>query len=92
MRHPRPSTHHDRPRAGVAARREGQSAASCRWASADIITCCMRKDPAARFQTMDDLVNALVGIYRTISGAGMSSYLEAFPGQRRPQRADRPQA
>lgn len=46
---------------------------------ADIITRCMRKNPAERFQTMDELVNALIAIYRGIAGAGMSSYMEAFP-------------
>jgi serine/threonine protein kinase len=48
---------------------------------ADIIHRCMQKDPAHRFQTMDELVAALVTIYRSIAGAGMSSYMEAFPQQ-----------
>ena len=46
---------------------------------ADIITCCMQKNPAQRFATMDDLVNALIGVYRNVAGAGMSTYMEAFP-------------
>lgn len=46
---------------------------------AEIIMCCLRKDPAQRFTTMDELVNALIPIYRGIAGAGMSSYMEAFP-------------
>ncbi len=46
---------------------------------AEIITKCMEKDPAARYQTMDELVNALIGVYRSIAGAGMSTYMEAFP-------------
>jgi eukaryotic-like serine/threonine-protein kinase len=46
---------------------------------ADIITRCMQKDPKQRFQTMDELVNALIAVYRTIAGAGMSTYMEAFP-------------
>jgi hypothetical protein len=46
---------------------------------ADVITCCMQKNPAQRFATMDDLVNVLIQIYRTIVGPGMSSYMEAFP-------------
>ncbi len=46
---------------------------------AEIVMCCLRKDPAQRFSTMDELVNQLVGIYRGIAGAGMSSYMEAFP-------------
>jgi hypothetical protein len=39
----------------------------------------MEKDPTQRFQTMDDLVNALIAIYRGIAGPGMSTYMEAFP-------------
>jgi len=46
---------------------------------AEVITCCMQKNPAQRFQTMDDLVNALVQIYRGVVGPGMSTYMEAFP-------------
>src|SRR5690349_3898763 len=46
---------------------------------ADIITRCMQKNPAQRFATMDELVNALVHIYRGVAGAGMSTYMEAFP-------------
>ncbi len=46
---------------------------------AEIVMCCLRKDPAQRFTTMDELVNALIPIYRGIAGAGMSSYMEAFP-------------
>ncbi|HEY5927486.1 MAG TPA: serine/threonine-protein kinase [Kofleriaceae bacterium] len=45
----------------------------------DIITRCMQKDPKQRFQTMDELVNALIQVYRGIAGAGMSTYMEAFP-------------
>jgi hypothetical protein len=39
----------------------------------------MQKNPAQRFQTMDDLVNALIQIYRGVVGPGMSTYMEAFP-------------
>jgi serine/threonine protein kinase len=46
---------------------------------ADIVACCMQKDPAQRFASMDDLVGALVQIYRGIAGPGMSTYMEAFP-------------
>ena len=46
---------------------------------AEIITRCMQKDPGQRYQTMDELVNALIGVYRTIAGPGMSTYMEAFP-------------
>ena len=46
---------------------------------AEIITRCLDKDPAGRPQSMDELVNALIPIYRSIAGAGMSTYMEAFP-------------
>src|SRR5688572_6522527 len=46
---------------------------------ADVITRCMQKNPAQRFGTMDELVNALVAIYRGVAGPGMSTYMEAFP-------------
>src|SRR3954465_9409591 len=34
---------------------------------ADIITRCMQKNPSQRFSTMDELVNALIAIYRGIA-------------------------
>jgi serine/threonine-protein kinase len=46
---------------------------------AEIITRCMQKNPAQRFATMDELVNALIGVYRGVAGPGMSTYMEAFP-------------
>ncbi|MFT3698378.1 MAG: protein kinase [Kofleriaceae bacterium] len=46
---------------------------------AEVITTCMQKNPAQRYSTMDELVNALIPIYRGIAGAGMSTYMEAFP-------------
>jgi serine/threonine-protein kinase len=46
---------------------------------AEIITRCMQKSPDQRYRTMDELVNALIGVYRGIAGAGMSTYMEAFP-------------
>ncbi len=46
---------------------------------AEIITRCMQKSPDQRYRTMDELVNALIGVYRSIAGAGMSTYMEAFP-------------
>ncbi|HRC58520.1 MAG TPA: serine/threonine-protein kinase [Kofleriaceae bacterium] len=46
---------------------------------AEIISRCMQKDPNARFSSMDELVAALVSVYRAVAGAGMSSYMEAFP-------------
>jgi hypothetical protein len=48
---------------------------------AEIISRCMQKDPQRRFATMDELVAALVEVYRAISGAGMSTYMAAFPVQ-----------
>src|SRR6185369_4558267 len=45
----------------------------------EIITRCMQKNPAHRFSTMDELVNALISVYRGIAGPGMSTYMEAFP-------------
>src|SRR4051812_39248079 len=48
---------------------------------ADIVTRCLRKNPAERFQTMDELVNAFINIYRGFAGPGMSTYMEAFPVQ-----------
>jgi serine/threonine protein kinase len=46
---------------------------------AEVITCCMQKNPAQRFATMDECVNRLIQIYRGVAGAGMSTYMEAFP-------------
>ncbi|MGE5183766.1 MAG: serine/threonine protein kinase [Acidobacteriota bacterium] len=46
---------------------------------AEIITRCMQKNPAQRYATMDELVNALISVYRGIAGPGMSTYMEAFP-------------
>jgi len=46
---------------------------------AEVITSCMQKNPAQRFQTMDELVNVLIQIYRGVVGPGMSTYMEAFP-------------
>ena len=45
----------------------------------EIITRCMQKDPNQRYRTMDELVNALIAVYRGIAGPGMSTYMEAFP-------------
>ena len=46
---------------------------------AEIITRCMQKNPAQRFSSMDELVTALIAVYRGIAGPGMSTYMEAFP-------------
>jgi eukaryotic-like serine/threonine-protein kinase len=46
---------------------------------ADVITRCMRKNPAERYATMDELVTDLIAIYRGVAGPGMSTYMEAFP-------------
>ena len=45
----------------------------------EIILHAMRKDPEQRYQSMDALIGALVGAYRTIAGAGMSTFLHAYP-------------
>ncbi|HVK74213.1 MAG TPA: serine/threonine-protein kinase [Kofleriaceae bacterium] len=47
----------------------------------EIITKCLAKDPDKRYRSMDELVNALIGVYRSLAGAGMSSYMEAFVPQ-----------
>jgi serine/threonine-protein kinase len=46
---------------------------------AEIVQRCMQKDPNLRFSSMDELVQELVDVYRAVAGAGMSSYMEAFP-------------
>jgi hypothetical protein len=45
----------------------------------EIILHAMRKDPEQRYQSMDELIAALVGAYRGIAGAGMSTFLHAYP-------------
>ena len=57
---------------------------------AEVITRCMQKNPAQRFGTMDELVNALIQIYRGIAGPGMSTYMEAFPVSSRHQAVPTP--
>ena len=44
----------------------------------EVITHCLAKDPEKRYRSMDELVTALVSVYRTVAGSGMSSYMEAF--------------
>jgi serine/threonine-protein kinase len=61
------------------ANRAARSGRALPMGIAEIITRCMQKDPKTRFQTMDELVNALIQVYRTIAGPGMSTYMEAFP-------------
>jgi eukaryotic-like serine/threonine-protein kinase len=43
-----------------------------------VIARAMAKDPERRYQTMDELVQALVGVYRAAAGSGMSAYMEAY--------------
>ncbi len=43
----------------------------------DVIVRAMKKEPAQRYQSMEELVDALVPIYRNVAGAGMSTYMEA---------------
>ncbi len=53
----------------------------------DVIVKSMKKEPDQRYQTMDDLVDVLIPIYRSLAGAGMSTYMEAHtpdPSQVRP--------
>jgi serine/threonine-protein kinase len=46
-----------------------------------VIVRAMKKEPDERYQTMDELVQALVTLYRGVAGSGMSSYMEAYqPG------------
>jgi tRNA A-37 threonylcarbamoyl transferase component Bud32 len=47
---------------------------------ADVIAKAMAKDPDKRYRSMDELTNALVEIYRTVAGAGMSTYMQAYQG------------
>lgn len=45
----------------------------------EVILKAMKKNPAERYQTMDDLVQALVPLYRGLAGAGASTYMAAYP-------------
>ncbi len=47
---------------------------------ADVIGKAMQKDPDKRYRSMDELVQALVEVYRGIAGAGMSTYMQAYQG------------
>lgn len=42
-----------------------------------VIVKAMKKTPEERYQSMDELVSALVAVHRTVAGPGMSSYMEA---------------
>ncbi|RMH43061.1 MAG: serine/threonine protein kinase [Deltaproteobacteria bacterium] len=42
-----------------------------------IIQRCMRKEPAERYASMDELKAALIDAYRAVAGPGMSAYLDA---------------
>jgi len=44
---------------------------------AEVIRLCMAKDPKGRYQTMKDLVDALMHINRALEGPGMTSHLQA---------------
>lgn len=41
-----------------------------------IVVRCMAKDPAHRFQTMEELTAALIDVYRQNEGPGMSGYMQ----------------
>ncbi len=43
----------------------------------DIILRAMKKEPAERYQSMNELVEALIPLYRATAGAGMSTYMAA---------------
>lgn len=43
-----------------------------------IINRAMKKSPGERYQSMEELRNALVGAYQTLIGPGMSSYMESY--------------
>ncbi len=43
----------------------------------DVILRAMRKEPNERYQTMNDLCQALVPLYRQLAGSGMSTYMAA---------------
>ena len=61
------------------AQRAGKAGRTLPPGLAEIIMACLQKNPAQRFGTMDELVNQLIGVYRRVAGAGMSTYMEAFP-------------
>jgi len=44
----------------------------------EVIVKAMKKEPDERYQTMDELVAALVTLYRGVAGSGMSSYMQAY--------------
>jgi serine/threonine protein kinase len=43
----------------------------------DIILRAMKKEPADRYQSMNELVEVLIPLYRSMAGAGMSTYMAA---------------
>jgi serine/threonine protein kinase len=47
---------------------------------ADVIGKAMQKDPDKRYRSMDELVAALVEVYRALAGPGMSTYMQAYQG------------
>jgi hypothetical protein len=61
------------------AQRAGKAGRTLPLGLPEIIMACLQKNPAQRFGTMDELVNQLISIYRRVAGAGMSTYMEAFP-------------
>src|SRR5690606_21473990 len=46
----------------------------------EIIVKAMKKEADQRYQSMEQLVGALVTVYRNLAGSGMSSYLPAAGG------------
>ncbi|MBK9069710.1 MAG: serine/threonine protein kinase [Myxococcales bacterium] len=47
---------------------------------ADIVAKAMHKEPAQRFATMNDMVAAMVAVYRNVSGPGMSAHIMSAQG------------
>src|SRR5262249_40952602 len=47
---------------------------------AEVISKARQKAPEKRYRTMDELVGAMVEVYRQFAGAGMSSYMQAYQG------------
>src|SRR5258706_14236256 len=65
---------------GRVAQSTGKAGRQLPMGLADIIMRCMQKNPDQRYRTMDELVNALIGVYRGIAAPGISTYVQAFPG------------
>ena len=83
-------TQHITTEAEPVAQRAGKAGRQLPGGLPEIISRCMQKDPARRFTTMDELVAALVEVYRTVSGAGMSAFMAPFPVARTGSQGSQP--